>query len=110
MLLKYILLVYGFCEFLFGVFIWFSKKEALPKMMVESFSVLSKGVNYENIKDKKAFSRWIGELIMLGGALYTFLASSSIFFGISLIVVIAFIVLIESVFFRMVIKGYKNFI
>lgn len=110
MVFKYILLVYGFCEFLFGAFFWFNKKESIVKTMIETFGIFSGDINYEDIKDKKAFSRWVGEVIIMGGSLYTFLASASIFFEINVVVVIAFIALIEIIFFKIIFKGYRKFI
>ncbi|MCR1951415.1 hypothetical protein NSA50_10185 [Clostridium sp. DSM 100503] len=78
--------------------------------IVESFSILNNEFNVSNIKDIKTFSRWIGEVVVLEGSLYIFLASASIFFEMSIVIIIVFIILIEIFFFNVINKGIKNFI
>lgn len=110
MIFKYLILAWGLIELILGIAVLLKKKLLLLGFIVESFSVLNNEFSISNIKDIKTFSRWIGEVVVLEGSLYIFLASASIFFEMSILIVIVFIILIEIFFFKVINKGIKNFI
>ena len=110
MIFKYLILGWGVIEFILGITVLLKKKLFLLGFIVESFSILNNEFNVSNIKDIKTFSRWIGEVVVLEGSLYIFLASASIFFEMSVVIIIVFIILIEIFFFNVIIKGIRNFI
>ncbi|MDI9215196.1 MULTISPECIES: hypothetical protein [Clostridium] len=110
MIFKYLILGWGIIEFILGITVLLKKKLFLLGFIVESFSILNNEFNVSNIKDIKTFSRWIGEVVVLEGSLYIFLASASIFFEMSIVIIIVFIILIEIFFFNVINKGIKNFI
>ncbi|GAB6169926.1 hypothetical protein JCM1393_23860 [Clostridium carnis] len=109
MVFKYLLLTWGLVVFLLGALMRFRKNESIAKMIMESYYIFSSEFGYNDIKDKKIFSNWIGDVIIIEGALYTFLASAAIYFKINLLVIIAFIILIEIFFFKVISNGIKNF-
>lgn len=110
MVFKYLILGWGVIEFILGITVLLKKKLFLLGFIVESFSILNNEFNVSNIKDIKTFSRWIGEVVVLEGSLYIFLASASIFFEMSVVIIIVFIILIEIFFFNVISKGIRNFI
>ncbi|WP_322390174.1 hypothetical protein, partial [Clostridium perfringens] len=70
---------------------------------------INNNFNLSEIKDIKLFSKWIGEVVLLEGSLYIFLASASIYFNMNIFIVIVFIILIEIFFFNIISKGIRNF-
>ncbi|GAA0085505.1 hypothetical protein UT300007_19440 [Clostridium sp. CTA-7] len=109
MVFKYILLIWGFIELILGITVLLKKKLLLLKVIVESFSMINNNFNLSEIKDIKLFSKWIGEVVLLEGSLYIFLASASIYFNMNIFIVIVFIILIEIFFFNIISKGIRNF-
>lgn len=110
MIFKYLILVWGVMELILGIAVLLKKKLMLLGFVVESFSILNNDFNISKIKDIKKFSRWLGEVVVLEGSLYIFLASASIFFEMNLLIIIVFIILIEIFFFNVINKGINNFI
>lgn len=110
MVFKYMVLLYGLLEFIFGCFLWFKKSENIVRVFVESISIFSSNIKYSEIENKAMLSRWIGEIIMITGCLYIFLASVSITFGINNLIIILFIIAIEGFFIRVILNGCKKFI
>ena len=110
MIFKYLILAWGFIELILGIAVLLKKKLLLLGFIVESFSVLNNEFSISNIKDIKTFSKWLGEVVVLEGSLYIFLASASIFFEMSILIVIVFIIFIEIFFFNVINKGIRNFI
>lgn len=110
MIFKYLILAWGFIELILGIAVLLKKKLLLLGFIVEGFSVLNNEFSISNIKDIKIFSRWLGEVVVLEGSLYIFLASASIFFEMNILTVIVFIIPIEIFFFKVISKGIKNFI
>lgn len=109
MIFKYLILGWGVIEFILGITVLLKKKLLLLGFIVESFSILNNDFNASNIKDINIFSRWLGEVVVLEGSLYIFLASASIFFKMNLLIIIVFIILIEIFFFNVINKGIRNF-
>jgi hypothetical protein len=109
MVFKYILLIWGLIELILGITVLLKKKLLLLKVIVESFSMINNNFNLSEIKDIKLFSKWIGEVVLLEGSLYIFLASASIYFNMNIFIVIVFIILIEIFFFNIISKGIRNF-
>lgn len=109
MIFKYLILGWGVIEFILGITVLLKKKLLLLGFIVESFSILNNDFNASNIKDINTFSRWLGEVVVLEGSLYIFLASASIFFKMNLLIIIVFIILIEIFFFNVINKGIRNF-
>ncbi|MGL5379125.1 hypothetical protein [Clostridium sp.] len=110
MVFKYMILLYGLLEFIFGCFLWFKKSENIVGMFIQSISIFSNDIKYNEIEDKAMFSRWFGEVIMITGCLYIFLAAVSITFGIKSLMIILFIILIEGFFMKVILSGCKKFI
>lgn len=110
MIFKYLILVWGVMELILGIAVLLKKKLMLLGFVVESFSILNNDFNISKIKDIKKISRWLGEVVVLEGSLYIFLASASIFFEMNLLIIILFIILIEIFFFNVINKGINNFI
>jgi hypothetical protein len=109
MVFKYILLIWGLIELILGITVLLKKKLLLLKVIVESFSMINNNFNLSEIKDIKLFSKWIGEVVLLEGSLYIFLASASIYFNMNIFIVIVFIILIEIFFFNIISKGIRTF-
>ncbi|WP_411170431.1 hypothetical protein ACH36K_08110 [Clostridium sp. MB05] len=109
MVFKYILLIWGLIELILGITVLLKRKLLLLKVIVESFSMINNNFNLSEIKDIKIFSKWIGEVVLLEGSLYIFLASASIYFNMNIFIVIVFIILIEIFFFNIMSKGIRNF-
>ncbi|WP_066894198.1 hypothetical protein [Clostridium nigeriense] len=103
------LLIWGTIELLIGGIVATQRKLLMIKGIVESFSFINRNFSIEKISDIKAFSRWIGEIVLLEGALYIFLSSASIYFQINIFIVIIFICLIEIFFFNVINKGLNNY-
>ncbi|WP_291652100.1 hypothetical protein [Clostridium sp.] len=110
MIFKYLILGWGIIELILGITVLLKKKLLILGFIVESFSILNNEFNISNIKDTKTFSRWLGEVVVLEGSLYIFLASASIFFKMNLLIIIVFIILIEIFFFNVINKGIRNYI
>ena len=108
MLFKYLVLSWGLLECCLGAFISLKKDLLMLNPIVESLSFFIKDFNITNIKDKKIFSTWIGDMILVEGALYAFLGSSSLYFQMNNIIILCFIIIIEILFFNILLKGVKK--
>lgn len=110
MLLNILLLIWGATELIIGGVVATKKKLLFLNTIIESFSYINREFHIERIDDIRSFSTWIGETILVEGALYVFLASAAIYFKMNIIIVVIFIIIIETVFFNNIIKGIKTFI
>lgn len=102
-------MVWGILNFILGISILLERK-LIIYIILKSFFLLNKGISLSHTKDVKFFSKWIGEIVVLEGALYIFLASASIFFKIMLVIVIVFVIFIEIIFFNIIINGINDFL
>ena len=110
MALYIFLLTWGIIELAVGGIVSTKRKLVIIKGIVKSFSYLNMNFSIDKIKDIKGLSKWIGEVILLEGALYIFLASASIYFKINVLIVLIFISIIEVFFFNVINKGLENYI
>lgn len=110
MLLNILILIWGATELIIGGFVAIKKELSILKPIVYSFSYINKEFDLEKIADIKAFSRWLGEIVLVEGALYIFLSSASIYFNMNILMVLIFICIIEMLFFNIIIKGIQNFL
>ncbi len=110
MFLNILLLIWGVTELIIGGLVSTKKKLSILKPIVESFSYINGEFEIEKIADIKSFSIWIGEIVLVEGALYVFLSSSAIYFNMNFIIVIIFIGIIEAVFFNIIMKGIQTFL
>ncbi|MBD7915926.1 hypothetical protein H9660_12295 [Clostridium sp. Sa3CUN1] len=104
------LLIWGAIELVVGGIVSTKKRLIIIRGIVESFSYLNINFSIDKIKDIKRFSKWIGEVILVEGALYIFLASASIYFKMNVLIVLIFISIIEVLFFNIVNRGLENYI
>lgn len=109
MILNILLLIWGVIELIFGGTVAIKKKLLILKSIVESFYYLNKNFSIDKVNNMQKFSKWIGEMVLLEGALYIFLASASIFFKMNILIVIIFICIIETFFFNLISKGINNY-
>lgn len=110
LVLNILLLIWGAIELITGGTVAVKKKLLILKSIVEGFYYINKDFSIEKINDIKSFSKWIGEIVLLEGALYIFLASASIFFNMNILITIIFICIIETFFFNVISKGINNYI
>ena len=110
MLLNILILIWGATELMIGGLVTAKKKLLFLNLIVESFSYINKEFNIEKVENIKSFSTWIGETVLVEGALYVFLASAAIYFKMNIFIVIIFICIIEIVFFNIIMKGIQTFI
>ncbi|MGG7214058.1 hypothetical protein ACQPUY_10625 [Clostridium nigeriense] len=110
MFFNILLLIWGAIELITGGTVAVKKKLLIVKSIVEGFYYVNKDFSIEKIKDIKVFSKWIGEILLLEGALYIFLASASIFFNMNILITIIFICIIEFFFFNVISKGINNYV
>lgn len=104
------ILIWGTIELIIGGIVTIQKKLLIIKGIVESFSFLNNDFALDKVINIKAFSKWIGEVILLEGALYIFLASASIYFKMDILIVLVFITIIEIIFFNIINKGLESYI
>lgn len=104
------LLIWGTIELLLGGIVTIKKRLLMLKGIVESFSFLNSKFDIDKISNIEVFSKWIGEVILLEGAVYIFLASASIYFRMNIFIVLVFISIIEVIFFNIINKGLENYI
>lgn len=110
MFLNILLLIWGVIELITGGTVAVKKKLLILKSIIEGFYYINEDFSIEKIKDIKVFSKWIGEVLLLEGAIYIFLASASIFFNMNILITIIFICIIEFFFFNVISKGINNYI
>lgn len=110
MFLNILILVWGVTELIIGGLVTTKKKLSILKPILESFSYINADFDIEKISDIKSFSIWIGEIVLVEGALYVFLSSSAIYFNMNFIIVIGLIGIIEVVFFNIIMKGIQIFL
>ena len=108
MILNILLLIWGVTELIIGGVVAIKKELPVLKSIVESFSFINGEFSLEKITDIKGFSRWIGEIVLVEGALYIFLSSAAIFFKMNIFIVIIFICVIEVLFFNIIMKGIQT--
>lgn len=108
MVLSIFLLIWGTTELIIGSVVAIRKELLFLKSIIESFSYINREFSLEKITDIKSFSRWIGEVVLVEGSLYIFLASASIFFKMNVLIVIIFICIIEVLFFNIIMKGIQT--
>lgn len=106
---KYLILFWGLLECCLGVMISLKKELLILSNVVKNMSLFIKDFSIEDIKDKKLFSTWVGDMILVEGAIYTFLGATSLYFKMNDIIIVFFIVIIEIIFFNILIKGFKSF-
>ena len=106
---KYLILFWGLLECCLGAVVSLKKDLLILNTLVESIAFLIRDFNINNIKDKKIFSTWIGDMVLVEGAIYTFLGATSLYFKMNNIIIVFFIVIIEIIFFNILIKGFKSF-
>ncbi|MDV4149620.1 hypothetical protein R0131_02115 [Clostridium sp. AL.422] len=107
MTINILLLIWGLTELIIGGIVVAKKDLLILKSIVESFSFINREFKLEKITDIKGFSRWIGEIVLVEGAIYIFLASAAIYFNMNFLIVIIFICIIEVTFFNIIIKGIQ---
>ena len=110
MVLNILLFIWGTIELLLGGTVALKKKLLMLSSIVECFYFINKDFSIDKIKNIQSFAKWIGEIVMLEGALYIFLASASIFFEMNILIVIIFVCIIEFYFFNLILKGINNYI
>ena len=110
MILNILLLIWGATELIIGGLVATKKELLFLKSIIESFSYINRDFNIESIGNIKSFSIWIGEILLVEGALYVFLSSAAIYFNMNIIIVIIFIFIIEIAFFNFIIRGIQNFL
>lgn len=106
---KYLILFWGLLECCLGAVVSLKKDLLILNTLVESIAFLIRDFNINNIKDKKIFSTWIGDMVLVEGAVYVFLGSVSLYFKMNNIIILFFIIIIEIIFFNILAKGFKNF-
>lgn len=106
---KYLILFLGLLECCLGAIISLKKEIIVIGTVVENMNFFIKDFDIDNIKDKKLFSTWIGDIILVEGAIYTFLGAASLYFKMNNLIVVFFIIIIEVIFFNILISGFKNF-
>lgn len=106
---KYFLVLYGIVEFLFGVYICKSKNTYILKLLIEGFNGRDE-IDFDNITFKKDYAKWSGEMILMGGAIYIFIASVALSFEFSSLLTFILILVIELKIFKKIINEYKRFI
>ncbi|MGG7144999.1 hypothetical protein ACQPVP_16275 [Clostridium nigeriense] len=108
MIFNILLLIWGVIELITGGIVAVKKKLLILKSIIEGFNYINKDFSIEKIKDIEVFSKWIGEVLLLEGAIYIFLASASIFFKMNVLITIIFICIIEYFFFNVISEGINN--
>jgi len=108
LLLNILLLIFGVTELIIGGVVAIRKKLSILRPIVESFTFINREFSIEKIIDIKSFSRWIGEVILVEGAMYIFLSSAAIYFEMNIFIVIIFICIIEVIFFNIINKGIQS--
>jgi len=78
------------------------------KSIIKSFSFINREFDIEQIEDIKSFSRLIGEIVLVEGAVYIFLSSAAIYFNMNIIITIIFICIIEVLFFNIIMRGIQT--
>lgn len=107
MILNILLLIWGATELIIGGVVAIKKELLGLKSIIESIYFINREFSIEKVTDIKSFSRWIGEIVLVEGSLYIFLASAAIFFEMNILTVIIFICIIEMLFFNIIMKGIK---
>lgn len=106
---KYLILFWGLLECCLGVIISLKKDVLILKNVFGKIVLFTKDFNINDIEDKSTFSTWIGDMILVEGAVYTFLGATSLYFQMNNLIIVFFIIIIEVIFFNILIKGFKNF-
>lgn len=106
---KYFLVLYGVVEFIFGVYICISKNVTILRLLVEGLYGKEE-LDFDSITLKKEYAKWAGELILVGGAIYTFLASLTLKYDLSSLITFLLILMIELKIFKYIVKGHKRFL
>ena len=106
---KYLILFLGLLECILGIIISLKKELIVIGTIIENMNLIIKDFDVDNIKDKKLFSTWMGDIILVQGAIYTFLGAASLYFKMNNLIVVFFIIIIEIIFFNILITGFKNF-
>ncbi len=108
MLLNILLLLWGATELIIGGVVAVKKDLLILKSIIKSFSFIIREFDIEELQDIKSFSRLIGEIILVEGAVYIFLSSAAIYFNMNIIIVIIFICIIEVLFFNIIMRAIQT--